>query len=345
MTLNPNNYIRFFGGVELVKGVTSSLIYDLHREGLYQIPTLLYDVFVEFKDKTIQEVKTTFNHEYDEGIDLYLNKFLELELIFETDEKDAFPPNDYNDWDYPLRITNAILEIPKHDSYDLHEVLYQLDQLGCAQLQLRLIEQDNYSFSYFENVVESLKKSRIKIIELFLPESLFVDRKKLILFFNVNLRLSRVLFHSAPENKVMENENPLSKGRVVFLKEQLNYGQSDVVTDNTMFYNIQFFAEAIGHNVALNRKLCVNKDGLVMNYLSHSQVYGHVNDVSLETVISSDQFREKWFISNDHIEKCKDCQYRYACFFNSDIEKRNDQFFKTENCGFDPYADKWLAGT
>jgi SPASM domain peptide maturase of grasp-with-spasm system len=341
MALNPNNYIRFFGGVELVRGASSSMVYDLHREGLYPIPTLLYDVFVQFREKTIQEVKDHFNGEYNEGIDLYLNEFLDLELLFETSEKDTFPPVEYDDWDYPLRVTNAVIELPKRGAYDLYEVLRELDELGCAHLQLRLIEPDGYSFSYLEEVVESLKTSRIKIIELIVPASLFEDREKLILFFNVNLRLSRVSFHSASENKVMENENPLSKGRVVFLKEQLTYSQSDIVTDNTMFYNIHFFAEALEHNVALNRKICVDKDGRIKNYLSHERSFGSVNEISLDAVLKDETFKEKWLISNDQIEKCKDCQFRYACLFNSDIEKRGDQFFKIENCGFDPYTNEW----
>ena len=339
--MNQTKYIRFFGGIEMVRGAKTSLIYDLHRGGIYEIPTLLFDVFLEFKHNTIEEVKTLFKHEYDEGIDLYLNKLFDLELIFETSEIDAFPPVDYSNWDYPLKVSNAVLEVPRNNSYDLSDALKQLDKLGCAHLQLRLIEDGDYNFAYFLEVIEKLKDSRLKIIELIVPNSLFVSREELILFFNVNLKLARVIFHSAPENKMMESENPLSEGRVLFTKQEFTYDQPDYVSIKSMFYNIRFFSEAIDHNVALNRKVSIDKDGFFKNYLSHEGTFGNINETKIESLIEREDFQSKWLISNNEIEKCQDCQYKYACFSNSDIEKKEGKYFKVEDCGFDPYESKW----
>ena len=96
-----NRWIRFYGGVEMVRGAKTSMIYDLHRGSTYKIPTLLYDVFQEFKEKSVAEVKAHFEHQYDEGIDLFLEKFMDLELLFSTKEKDAFPPVSFDDWNHP----------------------------------------------------------------------------------------------------------------------------------------------------------------------------------------------------------------------------------------------------
>jgi len=51
--------------------------------------------------------------------------------------------------------------------------------------------------------------------------------------------------------------------------------------------------------------------------------------------------QEKRFISNDIIEKCKDCQYRYMCLSNSDIEEKAGKFHKINSCTFNPYENKW----
>lgn len=326
----------------MVRGAEASLIYDLHRGGTLKVPTLMHDVFLEFKEKSIEEVKAHFEHEYDEGIDLFLNRLIELELVFETSEKDAFPPMDFNNWDYPLRVSNAILEVPENNSYNLLAAIDELNGLGCAHLQLRLIEAGEYTFSDFEKIIEHLKKSRVKLVELILPHTLFESREKLILFFNRNLRLSNVIFHSAPENKIMENENPLSKGRVSFTRQNLMANQSDYVSPKTMFYNIRFYAEAFAHNVALNRKVCITKDGFFKNYLSHKKTFGNINQTSIKELIETENYKVKWFLSNDKIEGCRDCQFKYACFSNSDIEKRDGKYFKTEHCGFDPYENKWI---
>ncbi len=50
-----------------VKGVNRSVICDLQRKEIFIIPNDLYSILVLKEGKSIEEIKFTYNHEYDEG--------------------------------------------------------------------------------------------------------------------------------------------------------------------------------------------------------------------------------------------------------------------------------------
>lgn len=102
------------------------------------------------------------------------------------------------------------------------------------------------------------------------------------------------------------------------------------------------WAKTLEFNVGLNRKLTIDSRGKVKNFFSHQTVFGDVRENSLHDVLSKDEFQAKWRITNDMIEKCKDCQYRYMCLSNSDIVQKNNKYYKLNSCDFNPYKNKWL---
>ncbi len=67
----------------------------------------------------------------------------------------------------------------------------------------------------------------------------------------------------------------------------------------------------------------------------------NINFDKLSDILALKEFKQLWAINNDKIEKCKDCQFRYMCLSNSNIERKNDKYFKTDKCKFDPYENKW----
>ena len=85
----------------------------------------------------------------------------------------------------------------------------------------------------------------------------------------------------------------------------------------------------------------ITKNGAVKNYLNHKKEFGNVKNQKIKDIVNTDKFRQLWEISNDKIEKCKDCQFRYCCESNSDIIYKNKLLFKTNLCLFDPYINEW----
>lgn len=342
MSFNHQNYIHFFAGIEWVNGATCSLIYDLHREKAYEIPSLLGEVFADYQGKTIQDIKEQFNHEYDEGINLYLNELYELDFIFFSNEKDAFIPNDYSNWDYPLEIMNAVIELPTSPhNYDVSSALAQLDELGCHHIQLRLVESGAYDFAYFEALGNELALSRINTIELYLPHSLLENIQQWDVLLNRLLRFQQIIFHSAQKNETLKTMTERGKDRIFTTKQVLDYSHKDLVSKDQMTYNILYFAEAKNRNTGLNRKVTIDKEGNIKNYLSHELYFGNINDLSLKAVINSEDFQKKWMIKKDQIEHCNVCQYRYACTFNTDLKEVDGVYHKVDDCLFDPYTNQW----
>ena len=62
---------------------------------------------------------------------------------------------------------------------------------------------------------------------------------------------------------------------------------------------------------------------------------------AIADIIETEEFKRKGIITNDEIEKCKDCQFRYMCLSNSDLNISDHIIYKTISCSYDPYKDHW----
>ena len=58
---------------------------------------------------------------------------------FITKEPEKFPSIE-NTWDSPYILNNAVVEYSKNSSYDLFDVLTQLDKIGCPFLQIKFVD-------------------------------------------------------------------------------------------------------------------------------------------------------------------------------------------------------------
>ncbi|HHH54241.1 MAG TPA: hypothetical protein ENK91_11315, partial [Bacteroidetes bacterium] len=131
------------------------------------------------------------------------------------------------------------------------------------------------------------------------------------------------------------------KNKIIYLNRQLKANIDEKISLNSFVINTQTFTEAQNHNIGLNKKVCINSKGKIKNFLTHEKDFGNIQHHKLSEVVDSSSFRNLWNISNDKIEKCKDCQYRYMCLSNSDIEEKAGKFYKINSCTFNPYLNKW----
>jgi len=122
--------IKKFTNCQLVKGYNRSLIYDLQRKKLHFIPNDLYDVLEEHEGKTIEEIKTAYQHKFDSIIDEYFDFLLKNEIVFLTDTPDWFPELNFQ-FDSPFEISNAIIDRNSTSSYSLFQTLDKLSSVRC----------------------------------------------------------------------------------------------------------------------------------------------------------------------------------------------------------------------
>lgn len=337
---NPYPYFCLFASCLPVKGAAKSLIYDIERQEILEIDNLVFEVLTNNKGKTIEELKSYYNHEYDNGIDAFFSKFVDMELGFFTGIPENFPPIKL-EWFSPYKVINAILELCTNNYYDINSVLTELDKLGCQAVQIRFL--DKISLNEITYILSNLVDTKIRGIEIIIKyENNDVN------FFHAldkiakkNSRVTKIIIHSY-QREFKLNTHTFKSNKIIITDKVIKKNSAEIIKIENFTLSIVIFSEAQFHNIALNRKIYIDNYGYIKNYGTHNEVFGNVNKDKLSTIISKTEFQKKWYINNDKIEKCKDCQFRYMCLSNSDIIEKNQKFYKKEDCGFNPYKNEWL---
>ena len=322
-----------------VKGVKKSIICDLQKDIFFDIPNVLFDVLnVNKKNKyTVNMLKKYYNNEFSEGIDKYFNLLVECKFGFYTDI-----PNYFNDIDYtfnsPNNVLDAVIEISEESDFNLEAILWQLEELGCIAVEIRY--QKNTPIKEIHNCLSKFNESRIKCFNLLIefdPEIITDEFNALI---NDIKRINKIIIYSSNNRRLPDME---FSNRFLHIDE--NFCDPAINGEVTFIKNLLSYCEAQDSNLALNRKVCIDGAGNIKNYISHSQIFGNIKKDKIIEIISNGEFQIYWKLSNDLIEKCMDCQYRYSCFSCSEIYFHENKYFKKSQCNFDPYLNKWYKNT
>lgn len=329
-------WFKLFASCLVVRGYKESLIYDLERGGSYPLPNEYLDVLKKIQQSELNDFKAISEYSSNE-IDGFTKNFLDEELAFLTRQPNNFPEINF-DWDSPYLITNAIIQIDLNSNYDLTKLIIQLNSLGCQAIQLRIetvvnIHKLEYYMSLFNN-------SRIRFVELLTPFNINISKDLYLELISNYPRLAALKIYKSKENLAVQHDDLFFCNKLFYISKGIDQINEKAKQENFRF-NITSYSEAQKYNLGLNRKVCISKEGNIKNFLSHEKVYGNINKNKIIDVINKIEFQAIWFISNDLIEKCKDCQYRYCCSSNSEINKKDGCFHKTETCDFDPYKNKW----
>ncbi len=77
--------------------------------------------------------------------------------------------------------------------------------------------------------------------------------------------------------------------------------------------------------------------------LARTQVAGNVTAASLEEIIMSSAMRNLWSLTNDRVEGCRECEYRYFCRDCRPwaIGSTGDLHDRSPRCAYDPSTGKW----
>jgi len=112
------------------------------------------------------------------------------------------------------------------------------------------------------------------------------------------------------------------------------------------FTDEETFSRLHNYHNCLGGILAITAEGDVIPCIfARNQVCGSILTASLQEVISGEQLQECWHTTKDQVNKCKDCEYRYACHDcrplaqGGDLEKR--WLARPRNCSYDPYTGKW----
>ena len=326
MTLN-NNYFLLFQNCIAVKGNNGSIIMDLDASSYLDIPDLLFDIIITTKGLKINQVKEYYNHKYDEGIDGYFNYLVDNKYGFYSNDISCFisAPIEFHS---PYKVISSIVALNDFNIYNINDTINQLAELSCQLLQIRIYNEVEFN-ELQENLI-SIIEAPFRIVELFLRYTEKISIKELqdLCVKHPNLI---IIIHGSPEKKQIEI-NSTSHRKLSYYKTLIINDTKELFNKSTLNISQPLYYEALNYNAGLYRKVCIDEYGNIKNYLSHETVYGNINTVSIVDTIQKNEFQKKSNISNDHIEVCKDCKYRYMCINNSDIEEKDGKFYKTKSC-------------
>jgi Predicted Fe-S oxidoreductases len=113
------------------------------------------------------------------------------------------------------------------------------------------------------------------------------------------------------------------------------------------FYtDAESFAKAQRCHSCLDGKIAVTAGGDVIPCIfARSEVCGNILTAPLADVLKEQRLQQCWHTTKDSVEKCKDCEYRYACTDCRPLAQGSDSAKRwlacSVGCPYNPYTGKW----
>lgn len=336
--------LKFFESCQVVKGVNQSIICDLQRYSYTTIPNDLFDV-IKLIDKglMVNEIKEIYNNKYNNEIEEYIDFLISNEFTFFTNTPHFFPKISL-EWKSPFRINNAIIEL--NDNTDFREIIYQLNNLKCKNIEFRLYD-SNIDLSVIYKVIILIENECLIISNIIfvLPYQEKVNDLLHTIISSSSRALNFIVYNAKKEltiEKVYQKNNTIQ-----YISSSIDSNKSCGCVHKLNFaINIELYTESLNHNTCLNRKISIDIDGNIKNCPSMAQNFGNIKNTTLEEALSHPDFKKYWNVTKDHIEVCKDCEFRHICtdcraytertHFSNDLD-----LSKPLKCGYNPYTNEW----
>ncbi len=334
MTNKKADYFLLFSNCVVVRGAKRSTIYDLQFERYKNIPNLLADVLGHSVDLPIKSIKLIYNDEYSAGIDSYLN--LLAEERFGT-----FYHSIVNfiklplDWKYPGELTNCVIEVEGKPKFDLRKVFKELDDLNCHSVQFWFLKK--VKSVDIESLLEPLSNSRIRNVELVIPYNNYFSRQFIESFSEKHPRVRRIVFTECYKKLVKFDIVQViiesTKMETIELTRKFNNSPS------AFRVSLGMFTESQEHNTFFNKKISIDRNGLIKNFPTMTKSFGHINEISFSDAINNSEFKKFWSLKKDNIVGCKNCEFRFMC--SGQFAHPSANISELIECQYDPLQLKW----
>ena len=240
-------------------------------------------------------------------------------------------------------ISNAIIDIDKNSTHNFSKIAYELDELGCEGLEIRIY----FSINRLKliQILDYFESTSIKSIVLKITYSDQIDNDDFYNLLSVNyLRVFCLEMYA--ENIIESNtryKNFFLLKRSFDLTSAHHCGG---VSEDYFVLNMKTFTEATHANSCLNKKISIDSRGFVKNCPSLLNNFGHHEEIKLSEVANMLKFREVWSVNKDLVNECNVCEFRYICIdCRAFLSNPSDAFSKPLKCGYDPYTGKWSDWT
>jgi len=233
----------------------------------------LADLIKHSLGKTVDELKESYNNEFDDIVDENIQILIDEEYLFFTTNPEWFTEMSL-EWDDPRLLTNAIIDIGKESKHDFDSIWQQLSNLGCEHIQIRAF--DSIDLNIVENYLNLISDQRIILIDLILPYQSDLSNQDYIDFVYRQPRVHSVILHGAL-NDSLGFEPSTGMGYVFYLESIIKSKGHCGIVDNSLFsIHIKSYTESIHHNSCLNRKVSIDAEGNIKNCPSMKESFGNI---------------------------------------------------------------------
>ena len=111
-------------------------------------------------------------------------------------------------------------------------------------------------------------------------------------------------------------------------------------------FSKNIFLDACEANPCFDCKLFVSERGYISPCpMARRDIIGNIREKNLRQIIRDGDSEKYWNLNRDNIEICKDCEFRYFCYYCLPFEKSNNQNQKINKrnvyCTYDPIKGEW----
>ena len=136
---------------------------------------------------------------------------------------------------------------------------------------------------------------------------------------------------------------PIGRGFNEDLVPKLLCEKNLMKSANFQGVDIKTFLQRSHHNPCLYGKLYFDVYGDVFPcVMEREESLGNIKSQTVEEILAGDISRKYQDLTKDHIESCKDCEYRLACFDCRPKAKEVGNYLaKPKECLYNPYTGIW----
>jgi len=243
------------------------------------------------------------------------------------------------EFDYPSVISNAIAEIDA--ATDVEKLVGLLEQAFCYNLQLAA-NVPGLDETAIRNLASVIHRSIVKHCELVLHYEDFV-RAREALKRTTFPELAFVCVYQAPKNEL--NPAGAEYPAILFSSDGFSWQTGKDVKHLDLFkINPLLYAESLHFNTYYNRKMFIDKEGLIRNGPLSDKSFGNIyKDHSWARLLRKREFKQLWEVRKDSISVCKVCEFRHMCTDAREPvrHKGKEDWYMDTECNYNPYLAKW----
>lgn len=340
--MSKEKYFTLFPNCVPVKGFKQSIICDLQFNRYRVIPNLLFEILENNNGKSVVELKSHYNGQFDLGIDSYFDYFNAHDWGIYTAFPLDFPKLDFSS-ETPQVLKNAIIDVDILSIETIRVSIQKLSDVDCNEVQLRFFQ--SISLMDLEEVLGHFTGSNILALEILLPYTEELNEIVARRLLSEHVIIRRLVITASPFYKAVTLDNRIYYGSAVYVSQKVTSCEACGVVNKQYFNSdIKLFSEAKHFNTCLNKKMSIDVKGNVKNCPSLPASFGDIFTADLGAIAVSEEFTSPWYITKDQVEICKDCEFRYICTdCRAYVMDSSNRLSKPLKCKYDPYEAVWKS--